>query len=281
MPNENISLTDIEKGVIRNTIHTDPDSTYVLFNNILKDIEKEDSDLISYITKELSDWELITPWDDIERLEKGIYSPFQILFIREFNETKNEIKLEAPFIFSTISRIISNLQNSNREKSENTLLELYENNRKLLQSLFWIRETTEEREKPSLEVHLPLTDSDKNMPILPTQILAKVFGRGVAVTSGKGLLNGLDGYGYVKSIYDSHEGAPLTQLYSLLNDPYYNLPDTISLILNRNGHITIAEKGNSILEFYDGGWHLVDFSSWHQTIETIASYKFEDNLTKA
>jgi len=234
-------------------------------------------DIANSIRQNDLDWTFIFPeWEDIERISKGFYSPFQLLFYEKFIETRELVKYEAPFLFTTLSRTISIFHEKpeSKKKSIRKIKELRDTNRKLLQSIFWIRETTEEREAPSLEIYLPFDELEESMPNIPIGLLANVFGRGIAVTSGKNLIKGLAGRGYVKLFYSKHNGAPLAQLYDLKEDPCSNLKEFISLILKRDRHITIAQQSNPIFEFYDGGWHIVDYRSWSDTIGQIAYKKF-------
>jgi hypothetical protein len=211
------------------------------------------------------------------RLRQGIYSPLQLLGWECAKQRASEIERDFPFLFSWASLIASTVITHRPDlevaapwppgESETDQI------RHLLQALFRLREQREEHEALSLEVHLPLPP-DTNSPRVPMKRLAQVFGRGIAVVTGDELRSRSTPHGAVSEIWRDHELAPTSRLY-LLQEEYANL-DTglIGLTLRRDGLLTIGRRANPLLEFYDGGWHIVDVDAGRVAVKELLEERF-------
>jgi hypothetical protein len=51
-------------------------------------------------------------------------------------------------------------------------------------------------------------------------------------------------------------------------------PGVLGLTLRRDGLVTIARQANPLLEFYDGGWHLVDLESGRIATKSLLDARF-------
>jgi hypothetical protein len=142
----------------------------------------------------------------------------------------------------------------------------------LFQSVFQVREVTEERERLSLEVQLPLTPTIGTA--LDVRKLAQVFGRGVGVTRDPELLNRSTPVGKLDFYFPGHDSAPLSSLYHL-DAPYPHLHENdLTIVLRRDGHVALASLSNPLLEFYDGGWHVVDLQSGRSALNLLLDDHF-------
>jgi hypothetical protein len=211
-----------------------------------------------------------------------VYSPVQVLLYLCAKDTKKRLENDYPFCFGTMGRFLWVLMNwlrteptavtsidpSNRPSKKSQLF--YQ---RLLQSIFQLREITVEREALSLEIQLPINDNCIN-PV-PIAKLAQVFGRGIAITNDCNLATLEKAGGTVEEIFSNHDNAPLATLYTL-DQPFDHIDrGEINLILRRDGHFTIAVHQNPLIEFYDGGWHIVDLSGGRGSIETLICDAFK------
>jgi len=210
-----------------------------------------------------------------ERLRRGIYSTIQLLAWEAQKKTQERTEIEYPFCFSLIGLLFETFLS---QLSGDTVLDAwpgdYDEIRRLLQALFALREAREEGEPMSLEVVLP---EEKHAAVtLGTKRLAQVFGRGVAATQGNLLWTLPDGEGGLSRIYDKHDTAPAAMLYHL-GTPFDHIkPHQLSFALRRDGHFTIAAKQNPIVEFYNGGWHIVDIKAGRSALANLLDARFPE-----
>ena len=222
-----------------------------------------------------SQW--LTSMDEKARLKSGIYSPLQLLGWECAKEASKDIERDFPFLFSWASLVASTIVQSHNDSETNQGWppdsSKIDEIRYLLQVLFRLREQREEHEPLSLEVHLPLTD-DTGSPRVPVKRLAQVFGRGVAIVTGKELFSRAKPQGAVKDVWRDHTGAPASRLYSLEQE-YADLESwLVGVTLRRDGILTIGRKANPLLEFYDGGWHIVDLDSGRVALKRLLEERF-------
>lgn len=236
---------------------------------------------VQILSRDATEWPAYVP--DLEtRLSKGLYSPVQLLLYYCAREAKDAILKDYPFEFDLVARLTSTLLNPYEsadgakvhwppgDSSENGV-----NYRILLQSIFRLRELREEREPLSLEVHLPLKRNEDHQS-LPIKELAEVFGRGIAVATGAELAQWVRQSGWADRRFPDHSGAPASALYSLNPAPFHHIPERqVGIVLRRDGHVAVATRGNPLLEFYDGGWHVVDFESSRVAIDDLIRRTFE------
>lgn len=226
------------------------------------------------------DAQWLTSIDEQARLRSGIYSPLQLLGWECAKQTAVEIERDFPFLFSWASLVASTIiQNrTDQETAQGWPPDPAKTDeiRHLLQALFRLREQLEEHEPLSLEVHLPLP-ADMNSPRVPMKRLAQVFGRGVAVVTGEELFSRATPYGAVSEVWRDHAGAPTSRLYRLEQE-YANLDSgLLGLTLRRDGILTIGRRANPLLEFYDGGWHIVDLDSGRVALKELLDERFTRN----
>jgi hypothetical protein len=240
-------------------------------------------------TGQTTDFPTATPTQDW--LRRGVYSPVQVLLYECAMDTKSRLEIDYPFCFSTMGRFLSILMNWLRTQPE-SVTSIDKSNRpskkppifyqRILQSVFQLREITVEREALSLEIQLPINDNCIH-PV-PIDKLAQVFGRGIAITNDCNLAVLEDAGGTVEEVFPNHDSAPLATLYTL-DQPFNHIDlGEINLILRRDGHLTIAVHQNPLVEFYDGGWHIVDLGASRSAIETLICDVFKEpppqNLTE-
>lgn len=206
------------------------------------------------------------PLPSEELLEAHIYSPMQLLLYLCARRQHDKIEEDYPFCFSTVGYMLQLLESYARNPisagNENSVVlpplpPPRPDYRVLLQTIFQLRERTEERESLSLEVRLPLDRHDDRGSV-PIGKLAQVFGRGIATTDDLRLLNLDDPNGCVSIVFPSHEGSPMSALYELKQPFGHIAKGQLHIILRRDGHVAICLTGNPLLEFYNGGWHVVD-----------------------
>jgi hypothetical protein len=192
-------------------------------------------------------------------------------------ERKTEIEHDFPFLFGWTSLIASTIIT---HRPDNwgaapwpTPTNETDQIRHLLQAIFRLRELREEHEALSLEVHLPLPP-DTDSPRVPLKRLAQVFGRGIAIVTGDELRTRSKPTGSVNFVYRDNEMTPTSRLYTL-QDEYPRLdPGLLGLTLRRDGLVTIGRRSNPLLEFYDGGWHLVDLDSGRIATKNLLEERF-------
>ena len=215
-------------------------------------------------------------------VEAGIYSPIQLLLYYCAKLSGDCVSHDYPFLFDSIGQLISQLVT--RPPPEDEAAEeppapevpvTPQDYCKAIQAIFQLREMQEEGEPLSLEVHLPFKPGVG--PSLPIKKLAQIFGRGVGLANGSRLNHRVDPKGGVEFIFPDHKEAPATLLYGLL-PTYQKIPgESIGLILRRDRVTTIAKVGNPLLEFYDGGWHVVDLNSGQGLINLALDDHFDRN----
>lgn len=236
-------------------------------------------------------FDLAIPPEDL--LMGGIYSPVQILLYQCAKSTKDGIEHDYPFCFSTLGYLIQLLDSYDDYIKEETgtgktqegdlkgealkfppLPAPDQDYRMLLQTIFQLRERTEERQSLSIEVRFPLEANGGNR--VPVKKLAQVFGRGVATTDDRRLATVDNPGGNVSHVFSNHNGAPLSTLYEL-KQPFEHVPEKhLHIVLRRDGHITLATNLNSLLEFYDGGWHIVDLIGGQGAVSLCFDKSFEE-----
>lgn len=216
-------------------------------------------------------WPTAVTIDD--RLAKGIYSPLQLLLSECLSKTKDQTDLDYPFLFSLIGLMCSTLlgQLGTDQPIETWPLDSA-HSRRLLQSVFQLREITEERERLSIEVILPEEEGSKTL--LKVERLARIFGRGVAEAQGKELEDHPGGSGKIARIFPDHASAPSSRLYRLEATFDHLKQHQLSFCVRRDGHVTIAAQENPLLEFYDGGWHIVDLKSGRGALTRLLERSF-------
>lgn len=211
-----------------------------------------------------------------ERLKLGVYTLAQVAIWQFATETKDELEREFPFLFSTVGRFSQRLVASfegdvQGPASLNGDADSY---RSLLQSLFHIRELREEGEPLSLEVRLPF-GATTGTP-LEAKRLAQIFGRGVGVATGQELTKSPGAEGRVHELFQDHSGSPMSALYHLKPE-FGHIPNTeLRLVLRRDGLISLAANQNPLLEFYDGGWHIVDLNSGRVALDYFIDKQFRE-----
>lgn len=204
--------------------------------------------------------------------EMGIYSPLQLLI--HFCSSIADINPDHdyPFLFGTIGALISLLTAKIDDPEDADKLDRGRENfkaraedyRKILQTIFQMREIREEGENLSIETHIP-SSIDDTLKYTPTSLkvkkLGQIFGRGVGTVSAHRFAERVDVEGGVYNIFQDHQKAPSTLLYTL-GKSYSHIPsDNISVALHRDRSVIVSAKYNPLLEFYDGGWHISDISS--------------------
>lgn len=193
----------------------------------------------------------------------GVYSPMQLLVNYIANQETSAPDRDYPFLFGTIGKILSILTDENYNINESKANDY----RKLVQTIFQMREITEEGENLSLETYLPSSTNDNDSEqILELKKLGQIFGRGTAVVKPEGLSRRIEVKGNVFDIFKSHDGAPSSLVYTL-GQAYSHVPKSrVSIALRRDRTIIISKKYNPLLEFYDGGWHIVDMTSAREAL---------------
>lgn len=229
------------------------------------------------IGPEAPDAEWLTPVEEPTRLRQGIYSPLQLLGWECAQRRTDEIERDFPFLFGWASLLAWSVI-TYRADLEGTPAwpptgSEPDQIRHLLQAVFRLREQREEHEPLSLEVHLPLPP-DTDSPRVPMKRLAQVFGRGIAIVTGDELRTRPTPHGAVNHIWRDHELAPTSRLY-LLQEEYAKLdPGLLSVTLRRDGLLTIGRQANPLLEFYDGGWHVVDLAAGTVAVKKLLDERF-------
>lgn len=226
------------------------------------------------ILNKLDDWP--PEIDQLTLLRNGIYSPIQLLLWNAARETKSQLDLEYPFLFSTIGMtlelILNELPDMDEDLKQTNDWDVY--HRRLLQVLFGLREVREEQEPLSIELSLPLKKTDGDA--LSIKKISQVFGRGIGISKDVNLSDLIEPKGCIDTIFTSHKNAPMSLLYGL-GTPYNHVKnDELRLILRRDGHVAIAGTGNPLLEFYDGGWHTVDLEAGMAAIRLLLDLWFGD-----
>ncbi|MEA3190094.1 MAG: hypothetical protein QOD77_676 [Thermoplasmata archaeon] len=241
---------------------------------------KRVSSLAQLAVGEDSDWP--TKQNILERSRLGIYSPVQLVLLEAANATPASTDLEYPFAFSSVGLatelLVKTLQREPNPTGTTgwppTDSTSYDKTRRLLQSMFQQREVREEGEPPSMEIIIPMAEDDAALPQVTSKKLGQVFGRGVAMLQGSGLATLPASGGQVFEIFQTHDTAPGTNLYTL-EESFSHLPERkMSLTLRRDGHVTIAMDKNPILEFYNGGWHICDLKYSRIALQAIAQAAF-------
>ncbi len=206
------------------------------------------------------DW--TTGVSDPERLKAGIYTPFQLLLWRCAEAIGDPLEAEFPFLVGLVGLASHLALESTKEEPAISWPPTdgdYRAIRRILQSAFHLRELREEGEPLSVEMRVPR--SEAGAPDLALKRFAQVFGRGVGIAEGDGLAELYAATGRLRLLWTDHNGAPMSTLYTL-GKPFGKIPrDELRIILKRDGMLTIAADENPLLEFYDGGWHVVDMKS--------------------
>ena len=140
-----------------------------------------------------------------------------------------------------------------------------------IQAMFYIRELREEGEHLSFELVLPQIDSKRLR--LGIKQLAQIFGRGIAFSQC--LDCDLEPSGSVTHVFNKHDNTPQSVIYNLKNQFSHIEEHQASLVLKRDGLITIAESENPLLEYYNGKWNVVDLKSASHALGCLLSDKFD------
>ncbi len=223
-----------------------------------------------------SDWPTVELGDD--SLAAGIYSPIQFLLWRSAQKTHSRIDFEYPFLFSTIGELMAAVLVPDADAIPNPdpkehVPPASADFRRLLQSLFVLREMREEGEALSLEVQIPFSKGERTP--MGIRKLAQVFGRGVGISRQESLAVIQAPEGSVVTVFREHDNAPLSLLYGL-EAPFSHVAiDELTVVLRRDGHLTVASHRNPLLEFYDGGWRTVDLQSGRAALNQLLDGAFE------
>jgi len=220
------------------------------------------------------------------------------MFWQSAKKTRNEMVNDFPFLFCTVGHLMDlllrNVYDSNNdenivarsgiEKGSGEESQTANTNgdwdeyRKLLQSVFFLRELREEREPLSIEVQIPFSEPKQDS--LNIKKLAQVFGRGIGTSRSESLTKIENPTGTIARVFSNHESAPQSLLYQLrapfghLKDPTQSTQPKLSIVLRRDGHVTIAAYENPLLEFYDGGWHTVDLQAGRYAVQELLGLHF-------
>lgn len=228
------------------------------------------------------DWTTGVSEDD--RLKGGIYTPFQILLWRCAEGLGDSLEAEFPFLVGLVGLASRLTLESTKDEPQVAAWPPagdadYRSIRRVFQSAFHLRELREEGEPLSLEIRLPASDADP--PDLDLKRFAQVFGRGVGIAEGGGLSELSGPTGRLKWLWTNHEGAPVSTLYKL-SKPYGKIPrGELRVILKRDGLLTVAADQNPLLEFYDGGWHVVDLTAGSALIDRLLERTFGAGQTES
>lgn len=229
---------------------------------------------------ETPDWAPLGNYDDM--LKAGLYSPIQILAWQCAIVTEAQIATEYPFGFSHIALAIQLLVDGRRNKGPGEwppAPAYYQTARRLLQSVFLLREQREEREPSSIEIVLPLDASKSLSPEISVEKLGHFFGRGVSTIGGDNLTAETAPRGFLSKVFTDHTTAPLSQLYNF-SSPFEHLgANQISIVLRRDGHLTVSGRGNPLLEFYGGAWHVVDLTGGVIALQHLLRKQFPGRST--
>jgi hypothetical protein len=211
-------------------------------------------------------------------LKWGLYSPLQLLALHFSNKAKPAPGDDFPFLFGLMGRLTEALvcfrtgRGTAAVPAARVRREAHRYSA-LYQSVFRLREQREEREPLSLEVRLPL-EADAS-PLLPLKRFAQVVGRGVGVATGAKLADHGDPRAQVNKLFHSHNGAPSTRLYHLDSEHEYIPSKDLSLTLRRDGLVSLASQYNPLLDFYDGGWHIVDMEGGRRAVDRLLTRRFK------
>ncbi len=212
-------------------------------------------------------------------VDKGIYTPMQLLFDLVSREASIIPDHDYPFLFGTIGRLVSSLTGDDYQANA----EDSERYRKLFQTLFKMRELKEEGENLSVETYIPYAAKKEvgmSTSTLELKKLGLVFGRGTGVVTSDMFPERTSVNGTLYDLFTDHKGTPSTLLYTL-GQVNSNVPESnLSVSLKRDRNVTISTKNNPLLEFYDGGWHVVDLSSSRALLDYCLD-KYNGLLEKA
>ena len=237
----------------------------------------EDHGTFEVMVNKVEDYLSIDNLDRLDLMEYGIYSPVQVELLKILEETRKDTLLQFPFCFKLVGAYIQNYLNTSKKRDIGA-----PSYSRLLQSIFYLRETREEQHRLSLEVKLPYEDDEKSQDkILTDQYvklkkLSQVFGRGIGKVVGEKLHVFYETSGLVKQIFTSHTTAPLSALYSLDGPSKgFEADDLMDLTLRNDGVISLSTPSNPLLDFYDGSWHVVDINSSRIVYQLILEKEFE------
>lgn len=274
-------MTDQWKELIAPTIAARSDDVEAVVRGwFTADEESRDVEVIRSVCGSLrpgsadADWPTSVKID--ERLKLGVYSPAQLALWQCARATGDQLRCEFPFLFTTVGIFGRTLLGSYSDGAvtgwpfdPDDGTSPY---RALLQSIFHIRELREEGEPLSLEVRLPLGDSSGTP--LEAKRLAQIFGRGVGVATGSGLADNPKAEGQIHELFPNHSGSPMSSLYQLKPAFSHIPPEELRLVLRRDGLISLAARQNPLLDFYDGGWHIVDLNSGRVALDYFLDKQF-------
>ncbi len=210
-------------------------------------------------------------------LRWGLYSPLQLIAQECGVSVKDSMDADFPFLFGFVGLLtyvlirlrVTEPPSSAWPPRDRQGIRKYS---ALYQSIFRLREQREEREPLSIEVRLPLNGGVS--PLLPLKRFAQVVGRGVGVAAGDHLATPANPEAEVTQLFRDHKGAPASRLYRLDSEfEYLGLKD-LCITLRRDGLVTLASKNNPLLDFYDGGWHVVDLEGGRRTIDRLLARRF-------
>ena len=210
-------------------------------------------------------------------LRWGLYSPLQLVAQECGVAMKQSMDADFPFLFGFVGLLTYALlrfrvaEAPSRAWPPRDRKEIRKYSA-LYQSIFRLREEREEREPLSIEVKLPLNGAAS--PLLPLKRFAQVMGRGVGVAAGDQLATPADPEAQITRLFRDHKGAPASRLYRLDSEfEHLGLKD-LSIALRRDGLVTLASKNNPLLDFYDGGWHVVDSEGGRRTVDRLLGQRF-------
>ncbi len=233
----------------------------------MNDIEQSIQPLLAKAIMEgLSEgeWSGVPGYD--EMLKYGVYSPMQLLFYLASNNAQVNPDHDYPFLFGTVGHLLSTLTAENYIAVPDNA----DKYRRLLQTFFQMREIKEEGENLSIETYIPEAFGEKegnSNNQLNLKKLSLIFGRGVGVVNSSKFPNRSDVKGGLYQIFRAHTGTPSSLLYNLEPINSHVPEANISLSLKRDKTVAVNAKNNPLLEFYDGGWHVVDFNSGRSVID--------------
>ncbi len=228
--------------------------------------------------KAIADYLSIDNSDRVDLMKHGIYSPVQVELLDILKKTPNDTLLQFPFCFKLIGDFIQNYLSKSKNQAINA-----SSYTRLLQSIFYLRETREEQHRLSIEVKIPYElDESSQDKILTGQYvklkkLSQVFGRGIGKVVGEKLHVFYETSGQVKQIFTNHNTAPLSALYSLDGPSKgFEEDELMDLTLRNDGLISLSTPFNPLLDFYDGSWHVVDIYSSRIVYQLILENEFEN-----
>ncbi len=271
-------------GLIKNVIapeSQEKQATKDFFENLSNAIEIKK---LGYNLKDLKEeWENIVNPNYSEMIKNLVYSPLQLLLYKSAYIAKVDADKDFPFLFGTIANLIFILLfNEYGKVWGDEDISLLEKIRKILQEIFRLREIKEEGEHLSIEIiinkeFLKNTPQSTDNQGLEIKKLSQIFGRGVALNKLTYFEDITKVQGEPISVFREHTGAPQNLLYKLgerKGESLKHVPhDSVSVSLRRDKNITLSNDQGPLLEFYDGGWHIIDNEATEYLMDyTLSEY---------